>query len=93
MERLPQNEIGIENVYNREAIATNAAREAERILDEQIDESLSLSERVVAVKVLMEELGKDNGNRHVVEAIAQRLSIETAADEYQSLMEKYPLVA
>jgi hypothetical protein len=93
MERLPQNEIGIENVYNREAIATNAAREAERILDEQIDESLSLSERVVAVKVLMEELGKDNGNRHVVEAIAQRLSIETAADEYQSLMEKYPLAA
>ena len=93
MEGLQKNESGAEMGYNREAVASTAAEEAKRLFAEHIDDSLSLIERVEAAKALMTELAEDNKNRHVVEALAQRLSVEVMAHDYQEVTERYPLAA
>jgi hypothetical protein len=50
-------------------------------------------ERFAEMVALMQELAEDNGNRFIVEAIAQRLSIEKKAQELQDLEARYPLAA
>ncbi|MEY3784592.1 MAG: hypothetical protein RLZZ230_914 [Candidatus Parcubacteria bacterium] len=79
--------------FNRETIVSEAAKQAELILNERIDSGLSASEREDSIIELMEELAVSNENRFLVEAIAQRLTLERASMNYHSLSAQYPLAA
>ncbi len=85
----PQEEF--ETSFDREAIATEAAETARVILSERIDESLRAEERFVSIIELMQELADDNGNRFIVEALAERLSYEKKVLELQTFEDRYPL--
>jgi hypothetical protein len=87
-EKTPEVEIG----YDREAIVTASALEAKRLIEESINSSLSMSEWKEAVISLMNKLAEDNTNRHVVEAMAQIITIKEAKSRLQLLNERYPAV-
>ena len=91
MERMPQVEHAPEGGFDREAVAAEAAATARTMLTEKIPEGLSPEEREQEIKQLMMELAADNGNRFIVEAIAQRLSFEKKALELQEMEDRYPL--
>lgn len=82
-----------EGGFDREAIAADAAETARRYVAEKIDATLEAEERFVAMIDLMNELAEDNGNRFIVEAIAQKLTLEKAALELKTLEDRYSLVA
>lgn len=91
MERMPQPQEEFETSFDREAIAAEAAETARAMLSERIDESLKAEERFVAIVEIMQELADDNGNRFIVEALAERLSYEKKVLELQTFEDKYPL--
>ena len=93
-ETMPQPQEQMEEGgYDREAIAVAAAETAQKMIAERIDAEVQSEERFTEMQSLMQELAEDNGNRFIVEAIAQRLSLEKKALELQDLEAHYPLAA
>jgi len=91
MERILQPQEEFASGYDREAIAAGAADTARVMIAERIDPSLEAEERFAAIIELMNELAEDNGNRFIVEAIAERLSYEKRVLELQTFEDRYPL--
>lgn len=93
MEAVPRPEQQMEGgTFDREAIVEAAAETAKSLVAERVVAEVP-EERYEEYKELMEELAADNGNRFIVEAIAQRLSLEKAAQELRDLEARYPLAA
>lgn len=96
MEGAPQNTIERTNEmgFDRETVASAAMIEANRLLSEQVDETLEGGDRFTAIISLMQELADlSNDNRHIVEALAQQLTVEKAEYQLQTLREKFPEAA
>lgn len=91
MERTPQLQEEFASSFDRDAVAVAATETAQVMIAEQIDASLAGEERFAAMVTLMEELAEDNGNRFIVEAMAQRLTYEKKLQELQTVEELYPL--
>ncbi|MEN9921913.1 MAG: hypothetical protein RL097_189 [Candidatus Parcubacteria bacterium] len=91
MERTPQPQEEFASSFDRDAVAVAATETAQVMIAERIDASLAGEERFAAMVTLMEELAEDNGNRFIVEAMAQRLTYEKKLQELQTLEEFYPL--
>lgn len=90
MEGAPQYEGGNEQPYDREAIASEAMERARGLMAERGINDIYGNERFEAMQDLMLELASDNANRHVVEALAQILTVDRAAHDYHIATEQFP---
>lgn len=91
MERTPQLQEEFASSFDRDAVAVAATETAQVMIAERIDSAMVGEERFAAMVTLMEELAEDNGNRFIVEAMAQRLTYEKKLQELQTIEELYPL--
>lgn len=91
MERTPQLQEEFASSFDRDAVAAAATETAQVMIVERIDSAMVGEERFAAMVTLMEELAEDNGNRFIVEAMAQRLTYEKKLQELQTIEELYPL--
>ena len=90
MERVPQPQEEFETSFDREAVVADAADGARVMLTERIEREMVGEERFTAIVELMDELAEDNGNRFIVEAMAEQLSYEKKKQELQTFAELYP---
>lgn len=90
MEKMIQPQEEFAPTFDREAVAVEAAETARKMISERIDTTLQPEERVVAMVDLMQELAEDNGNRFIVEALAQQVSYEKMKQEIQTFAALYP---
>ena len=88
----PQYEASPEGAFDREAVAAEARQTAKKLIAEHVDESMQPEERENTLQILMEELAEDNGNRFIVEAIAQQRSRDRLVQNVQSFDAVFPHV-
>lgn len=86
------NDNEVIKAYDREAVAKEAMHQARELVHERGFEELKGNERFDAVVALMKELAKNNSNRHVVEALAQILTVEKADHDAWITSERYAQV-
>jgi hypothetical protein len=100
METIKNRTESVESTYNRAEEAEQAVSKARELLAGKLDVENSTSfERITAITKLIKELSLtlpgtnipiDNGNRHLVEALSTKLTLERMMQPLEEFKAKHP---